>query len=297
MMPTCVPLSGSHAISGPPAIAPFDRYRDRAHRNDYKILRDGKIMHQRWEWPANQMQPNQLAALVRNVELDFAVDTAGRKVSKEQHLAGSRDRSSDAPSYYAAACFRSSSDRSSRATSGSISIGPWPSSSANSLFPCQMRLVFATPSVRMPATLGSESAGNARSAEQRSTGRVFQIPVLRPHPSIAIGHLAALHMEGMHHSVTIERVVVPARRELRTRPDAIEGAVELRRELRPQASNARSRIRSESGQTLSTNKDRSKSRSPFFSPLPCFANSDARRSQCGTPLDSGFECSAAARLK
>src|SRR5580658_6276604 len=67
----------------------------------------------------------------------------------------------------------------------------------------------------------------ARGAEQRPTGGAFKSPLPGSHPSVAIGDVAIVDIKCVHHPVSVERVVVPARRKLWIRSDTIEGPVEV----------------------------------------------------------------------
>src|SRR5262249_15427214 len=65
--------------------------------------------------------------------------------------------------------------------------------------------------------------------KQRATSRVLDLPLLGPHPPIAVRHASVAHAKRVHHSVSIQGVVSPARWELRIRSDAVEGSLQLAR--------------------------------------------------------------------
>src|SRR5260370_38534466 len=68
---------------------------------------------------------------------------------------------------------------------------------------------------------------NPRGSAQRPTGGMFESPLLRPHPSIAVRDATSAHAERMHHPVSTQRVIVLARRKLRVGSDPIERPLEV----------------------------------------------------------------------
>ena len=196
---------------------PLDRHRHRAHRDDHKVSRHRKIMDQCRERPANHLRSNDLAGCVRDIKLDIAGDSPGRKIRKEKHLTRRRIDL-----------------RMRRHVSRQLAVeGP----AADRLerrgiqFDRCMTFFKSQQPVRMPDDVRIRDAirshsgdtririrRHTRSAEQRSAGSVLEIPLLRPHPTIAVRNLALMHAERMHHSVPIERIVIAARRKLRIGP-------------------------------------------------------------------------------
>ncbi|MNQ76569.1 hypothetical protein D3C85_914120 [compost metagenome] len=65
--------------------------------------------------------------------------------------------------------------------------------------------------------------GVAESAEERAPGFMFELPFRRARPTVAVRHAALVDVEGMHHAVAGEPVVVVvARRVLRAWADTVQ---------------------------------------------------------------------------
>ncbi len=71
----------------------------------------------------------------------------------------------------------------------------------------------------------------ARRTEQRAAGRAFERPLLRAHPTVAIGHASIRDVKRVDHAVGLQRVVPAARRELRIRTDPVQRPVQLGRKF------------------------------------------------------------------
>ncbi len=84
------------------------------------------------------------------------------------------------------------------------------------------------------AHAGDLRIGVARIAgcrEQRATRGALERELARPHPTVPIGDAAGIDRECMDHPVALQRVVAPARRELRIRADAVERPAQVRGNL------------------------------------------------------------------